>query len=169
MRKIFGFVYLSITMILFVLVVSPNTISRIFAHSEDNSPTGESGEYSEIWEATEVTGDAHGYDALIGDNRASTFERVKEVSSRNQLSTPNTDMITHDSWYIKGAIEELIRWGIANRSGGTCNFSYTTDPSTNIPMLRWGTCGGTSNGHLISNSSSKVRVTGWKVNGHMHP
>jgi hypothetical protein len=129
---------------------------------EQTGTCGDPGCFSEEWIANELTGDAHGFDRVIGGSVLSTFERTRETSDYDQLEGSRDDSITLESWYLKGAVEELNRWGIA---AGAQSRATTTDPD-GVRHFYW-INGGNGAGHASSDGVT-MTVTGWKVNGHVH-
>lgn len=138
-------------------------IKLIVAHEQDPTAGSNPGDFSEEWIATEVTGDATGWDNLVGSGSAFTFQRIREISSISQLTNPK-EKITYETWYVKGAVDELIRFGRAK--GRICDTCATTD-TDGITRIDWGDHQSHRDGHLGAADYSMI-VTKWKVNGHIH-
>jgi len=137
-------------------------IEKIFAHQEDGIADSTSNNFSEVWTATEITGDAAGFDDVVGGGSALDFVRLYETTSASSIVSPN-EPITFINWYFKGAVGELIQRGNAL---GYIVGTPTTD-EMGVKHINWGTHGSLDTGRLLT--GNEFQVTKWVINGHLHP
>ena len=119
--------------------------------------------FSEEWKATELTGDAFGFDGTLGGNVLTAFERIRETTNYDQLVGGATTFHSYDTWYIKGFCQELIDWDTANSrvtSTATNNGDYACDIDYKTGKS------GNQTGHMVADETAIV--TGWRVDGHVH-
>lgn len=129
------------------------------AGNDRNGACSSPGCYSEEWSATEITGDAAGFDNVTGGGNAMAFERLREKTTADQLAAPDEER-TYETWYAKNMIPELEQWG------STRIKSVGTD-AEGVKYIEWnGNNTGPDDGHLIS--TNNFAVTRWQINGHVH-
>lgn len=165
MKKLAKIFFVTSALTLFVVmvlsVVGSNGVKKAIAHTEDNAPTGESGEYSETWQAIEITGQAVGFDGFVAGNKALNFGRLKETGTSDNIDYNTGETKTIDSWYLAGAINQFTQKMV---NDGRASLTLSQE----VPNLSWVGGDAYHDGHL-TNTDHYLDITKWKVDGHMHP